>query len=191
MIKNFYKGLIGYLQSKNPCDTVFGIASDMVGEYVTIQHIAKVDNVCFFGSGSGVDACRYCKIVSQINCWSTADGNYLPSQLSAMKISDFVQKKLFKVYFEVDGARIYGMTIDNVIEVTEEDDAYGYIITATWWLGTRDMDSSSSSSSESSSSESSESSESSSSSEDYHIIVWEDVSKWITEDDEIIIIEGF
>jgi len=153
----FYQGLVKYLKSVTPYYIYFGKTKGSKGEYITIKHVAQVDNVCFFGSGSGDTACKYYKIVSQINCWSTADGNYLPSQLSAMDIADEIESNLFNVYFDIEDSRIYGMKINNVSSVSDEvKKVYVYKINCTWWIGTADTDSSSSS--ESSSSSSSESS---------------------------------
>ncbi len=163
MISEFYTSLYNYLNTNTAYDVHFGVTKGLKGEYVNIFHIAKKDDLPFFECGTGETALRYSKIMCQINCSSTSDGNVIGSQLDAMQMASTISKKLYKIKFYVDDARIVDQKELGIKLITEGvNETWTYAITFEYWLGSDFCDSSTSSES----SESSESSfESSSSSE--------------------------
>ena len=154
MLRDFYYALTNELKTLN-IPVVYGVGrgqsgtSGTSGTYITVQHVDSFDNQLTFGMID--NDCFYQKIQCHIKCHAL----YPQSKLDALALAEQVKDLLVYDYFGIDYFRIVDITLDSQLFLYAGNvDAFTYVLTWTWYLGTSaiEMNSSSSSSSQSSSS---------------------------------------
>jgi hypothetical protein len=156
MLREFYYSLKNELGTLN-VPVSFGISRGITsGTYITFEHVDSFDNMLTFGMID--NDCFYQKVQCQIKCHSDT------SQLSALQLAEQVKDLLVYDFFQIDYFRIVDITFEQKMLLYEgKVDAFTYVITMTWLLGTSTQEMSSSSFSSSSMSSLSSMSSSSSS----------------------------